>query len=384
MKFTCETKAFNAAMAVAGRVIPVKSPVPILTHIKMVTNDNRVTLVGTDGDTTFEMDVPATVQTEGAACIPFATLTKFVSAAKATEVTIDMADSDAKVSSGRNRITLQVMDTRDYPNYRRVEGDLVTVDAPAFCHALRFCTAAASTEETRYYLCGAFFDEADEYVTAWGTNGNVAHRAEMTGITTVGGGGIVPNAAALTILGVAEKQDTVKVIITDMGWSVDAGAVRVWGKVIDGTFPNMRQMMSQFPGWSNVATVDHAEMTNGIDVAGCGADIDSTKARSLILKCEQGGGIILRGGRPIGGVLHAGRAEVDASVTASFAGSFNAKLIRDAMVGLKVNTIAIDRAEAGGRDIDAIQIKPAQADATVQMSATILGMRATEAELADV
>jgi len=371
-------------MAVAGRVIPQKTPVPILTHIKMVTNDDRVTLVGTDGDTTFEMDVPAEIEIEGASCIPFATLTKFVSAAKATQVTIEVSDKDAKIISGRNRITLQVMDTRDYPNYRRVEGDMVTLDAPAFCHALRFCTAAASTEETRYYLVGAFFDESEGDVTAWGTNGNVAHRAEMTGVATVGGGGIVPTAAAITILSVAEKCDTVKALVTEMGWCVDAGLVRVWGKVIDGKFPNMRQMMAQFPSWSEIASVDHAEMTNGIDVAGCGADVDSTKSRSLILKCDTETGIILRGGRPIGGVLHAGRSEVDAKVTSDFAGSFNAKYIRDALVGLKVNSIVIDRASADGRDLDAIQIKPAQADAMIQMSATILGMRASEEDLADV
>jgi len=173
-------------------------------------------------------------------------------------------------------------------------------------------------------------------------------------------------------------------IITEMGWSVDAGEVRVWGKVVDGKFPNMRQMMAQFPSWSEIASVDHAEMTNGIDVAGCGADVDSTKARSLILKCDLENGIILRGGRPIGGVLHAGRAEVDAKVSAEFAGSFNAKYIRDALVGLKVNSIAIDRASADGRDLDAIQIKPAQSDTTIQMSATILGMRASAEELADV
>ena len=384
MKFTCETKAFNAAMAVAGRVIPAKSPAQILTHLKMVTNDSRVTLIGSDGDTTFEMDVPAVVQTEGATCVPFATLTKFVSAAKATEVTIDMTDHDAKVSSGRNRITLQSMSAEDYPNYRRVEGDMVTVDAPAFCHALRFCAAAASTDQNRWNLIGAYFDEVDGDVVAWGTNGNVAHMAKLSGVPSVGGGGIVPTAAALTILGVAERLETVKVIITNMGWSVDAGLVRVWGKVIDGKFPDMRKMMAQFPEWSAVASVDHAEMTGGIDVAGCGADVDSTKARSLVLKCDPGSGIILRGGRPIGGVLHAGRAEVDASVNGSFAGSFNAKSIRDAMVGLKVDRIAIDRATASGRDLDAIQIRPAQSDAAVQMSATIIGMRATEAELADV
>ena len=66
MIFTVEAKDFRAALQIAGRVIPSKSPWPILTNLKIVTNDDRVTLTGSNGDMTFEADVPAEIETEGA------------------------------------------------------------------------------------------------------------------------------------------------------------------------------------------------------------------------------------------------------------------------------------------------------------------------------
>ena len=99
MKFACDTKAFIAAMGVAGRVIPQKTHIPILQTIKIVTNDSRVTLVGSDGDMTLEMDVVATVQTEGVICLPFEPLSKFVGASKSDSVTIEGGKDQATITN---------------------------------------------------------------------------------------------------------------------------------------------------------------------------------------------------------------------------------------------------------------------------------------------
>ena len=382
MKFTCETKALSEAMAIAGRVIPQKSPWPILINIKMVTNDDRVTMIGSDGDTTFEVDVPASVEIDGAACLPFATFDKFVRAAKATQVAVDLDSDKALIKSGRSRITLMAGPVDDYPIYKPAEGELVTVDAPSFAHALRFCAAAASTEEAQFYLCGVNFDESEDHVVAWGTNGKVAHRASLTNLETLGGGGIIPSLAAQTILALVEKSDTAKVLITDRGWGVESASTRIWGKVIDGQFPNMNQMMTQFSGWEDLATVDHVDMSAGLEVASCGADTDSDKSKSMILNFKAGDGIILRGGRPLGGVVYAGRSEVTAEVAHDWAGGFNSKYITNAMTGLKVDRVAIKRDVKGDNPV--ISIRPAQDDATVEMMSVIYGMRMSDAELADV
>lgn len=383
MKFSCETEALTAAMSIAGSVIPKKSPWPILLNLKIVTNDQKITIVGSDGDTTFEADLVAEVETEGAACLPFATLSKFIGAAKGDQVSFDMEKSEALVKSGRNRITLLSSAVEDYPIYKPAEGEPVTVDGPTFCHALRFCSAAASDSEVQYHLTGAAFLEYDEGVIAWGTDGKVAHKAAISDLKTLGGGGIIPAQAAQTILSVAEKASTVKALICERGWGVETDKCRVWGKVIDAQYPDMQKMMSQFSSWDDLASLEHADISAGIEVAGCGADVDSTKSRSVIINCKKGDPLVLRGGRPAGGVRYPGRAEVDADVQSDFAGAFNSVYLRNAMTGLKVDRVSLRFTEI--RDGDKIiSVSPAQISNSIEMSAVIFGMRVPDAELADV
>lgn len=384
MKFTVEMDDIAPIIATASRVIKPKSPWPILTNIKIATNDDRVTFIGSDGDTTFEMDAPASVEIEGATCLPFATFAKFISAAKGASVSVEVTGDEAIIKSGRARIALMCGHVEDYPNYKPAEGEPIGVDPSSFCHALRFCIAAASTEETRYYLCGAAFVESDiEDVTVWGCDGSMMHRATLIGVKSLGGGGIVPTEAATTILGIAEKSEAVKAMICDRGWGVETPRVRLWGKVIDGNYPDMGKIVATLGQPRGIASVERDAIAQGIEVAGCGADADSTKSRALVVNCTPEGPIILRGAKPAGGVRHAGRAEVDAQVTDDLSAAFNSAYIRAALTGLKVDRITISHATLRG-DAHTLIIRPAQESGAIDMSATIMGMRMSEEELADV
>ena len=82
MKFTVGTTDFKSAMSIAGRVIPQKTPWPIVTNVKIDAGHGQLTLRGTNGDLTLEFDVDADVEETGTALVPFAILSKFISAAK--------------------------------------------------------------------------------------------------------------------------------------------------------------------------------------------------------------------------------------------------------------------------------------------------------------
>lgn len=387
MIFTCETKALAAAMAIAGRVVPQKAHIPIIQHVRLATNDDRVTVTGTSMDTSFQMDVTASVATEGEVCLPFSTLRDFVGRAKGAEISIEVDGTSATIKSGRNRIGLMTQPAEDFPDIAPIDGNPVTVDAPAFCHALRFCSAAAATEDAKWNLRGVWFQESDDgsdFVVAWGTNGSHLHRAQMP-FRSIGSGGIVPTEAAATILSIAEKTDTAQVVVAQHGWSVVAGGVRSWGKCVDGQFPDLVKIVNSLGSWSEVASAEHGDMAEGIDVAACGADADSDKSRATILDCDPGAeAIIVRGLKASAGVSHAGRAEVTASVSAPMKGAFNSAYLRAAMVGLKVPRVAIYTAERASDGMRSIQIRPAQDDANVQMEATVMSMRVADEVLADV
>lgn len=383
MIFTTETKAFAAAVASAAKVIPAKSPWPILTNLKMVTNDDRVTLIGSDGDTTLEIDVPAQVETEGAVCVPFQPLAKFCAAARADTIKIAIDGNGAKAQAGRSRIALSAQSLDDYPNYRPPEGAPATLDGPTLCHALRFCVAAVEDSEVRYHIAGPNFSEIDGGVEVWGTDGKSAHRASISDVPQIGGGGTLPLAAAHVVLSLAEKAETVGFMIGPKGWHLTTDGKRVWGKVIEGQFPDMRRVVSQFSDWRDVATIARDDLSAAVNVATCGTDQDSQKSRNLIIRAAESKNIVMRGHKTSNGVLHAGRAETDATGISDFLGVVSSKYLVGATAGMKADDFMIEGSMSG--DIAAaIRISPAQDSATLEMMALVMAIRASVEELADV
>lgn len=380
MKFTTDAQELQAALRIAGRVIPQKTPWPILTNIKIVTNDDRITVVGSNGDMTFETEVPAQIETEGAICVPFDALGKFVAAVKADTIKLATDDRSVKVSAGRNRITLMTGNVEDYPNYRAAEGEPVTVDGPTLCGAMRYCAAAASDEEARFNLRGVFFDQEDTDLNLWGTNGHIASRCILTDVPEIGGGGILPTEAVQILLSIAAKAKTISININKKGWSATVGGSRVWGKVIDGAFPDMRRMLGQFKTWSDAATIDMDRIQYGLTVGAVGSTTMSDKVNKIILKSLGDDAIIFRGGTAASGVGEPGRAEVDASIKAAFAYAVNAKYLTAALTGVDPDSkLTIRSADGQG-----MQIEPSQSSAVAQMTSVILPMRVSDQELADV
>lgn len=379
MIFTADRKELIAAIAIAGRVIPKKTPWPILQNLKIVTNAERVTLIGSDGDMTFEVDVPADVETEGVACLPFDPLAKFLGAARTESVKISVDDLSAKVQAGRNRVGLSVANVRDYPNYTPPDGDMPEIDGPSFCRAIRFCLAATEDSETRYHIAGTNISERDGDVHVWGTDGHSAHHAIIADLPGIGGGATLPIAAANVALSVADKRETIRFMISDRGWHMARDGMRVWGKVVDGTFPDMDRVTSQFDGWEEVVTATRDDLSGAISVATVGAEQDSDKSRNVVIHARAGHPVAIKGFKASTGVTQAGYAEIEIDAKSDFAAPISAKYLGAAIAGMDDDEVSIFGCDANGRC--GIKVTPAQSSATLTLSATILALRASAAQM---
>lgn len=375
MKLTVDAKAFGAALAIAGRVIPTKTPWPVIMNIHLRAEGTSVTLRGTNADTTYEADVAAEVEMPGEAVIPFATLAKFFSAAKGDSLSIEIEDSKATVKCGRGRIVLSSMSGADFPNYAAASGDLVSLDGETFLKALRFCSAAVMPSELKYHIAGVNISEADGWLDLWGTDGKIAHHAKLVGVSHVGGGGQLTLDAIAVIASIADKADAVSFMICETGWHLNVGSVRAWGKVIDARYPDMERALSAFGDWENVANAEAGDVAQALDVAICGADTNSDKTRHIVLRCTDK--MALRGYKPGFGTITAGRVEVDAEINAETAIALNADYLRASLLGIG-GGVSISRSG------DALRVEPRQLSATLPVEATIFAIRASEAELADV
>lgn len=377
MIFTCETKGFLDALNVAGRVVPAKGTYPIILSVKINASDSGITMTATNMDTTHELSIAADVTTDGEWCIPFAALSKFVIAAKATTVTVSVDGKIAQIKSGRSRITLHVNKGADFPIQTPAESEFTAVDGPTFCDALRFCYAATSTEEARYYLQGVSFDNDDPDLTLWGTNGHCMHRATLPGMGSKEWAGILHRDAVQSILAVSAKVETIHFFITEKGWGAIAGPTRMWGKVIDGTFPDVRRVTSGASSFAEVASVEVQDLTNGVAVASVGSNVGSERSLTIALRGD-GDTLTINGVHPSsdGGVRDAGQAEVDASIREPFFAGLNAKYLTAALTGFGGERVKIRASN------EMFVVEPAQDSATSQFTSLIMQIRIQETAVA--
>ena len=377
MKFTVDAKAFGAAMAVAGRVISPKSPWPILANVRIEAKENMLTMMGSNGDVTFEADVPASVATAGTALVSHDQLSKFFSAAKGGEVSVEVSRDGCIVKSGRGRIVLATSPIDDYPRYNGPDGALATLDAPALCASLRYCVAAADDSEARYYLRGVYVEETPHGLEYWGTDGHALHHAATEGSASIGGGGIIPTEAVNIITSIADRQETVGLLVCATGWSISAAGVRAFGKVIDATYPDVRRVVKGFGDWAEVAVVAKDDIMATLAIAACGGNDAPGGSRQIVIRGTVDSKIVIFGQGARSGVISAGRAETEALAKSDFSGCVNSKLLAAAMSGIEADSIAIHRCSI------AWMVQAAQASATTSMTGYVMAIRANEEEMSD-
>lgn len=326
---TIETKAAQAAVKALMQVVPSKVTIPIMGHIMITHADDALEMTASDMDTTMRITVRCNASPLDAVCLPAGPFAEFIGKAKGGEINIAIDGAAATVSSGRNRIKLATMPAADYPMVKPPVTPAVDIDPVAVAAALKFCAASVEDSEVRYHIAGVHLAPGDGVTDAWGTDGRSVHHwrlSEIVGIEAA----TIPSDAVAVIVSALAGADSARMGLSERGWALDAPGLSVWGKVIDGGYPDVRRAVSQFGEWiDTVPEVRAADLIEGINGAAIGADKDSAKARNMVVKIG-GDGISLRGHKGVSGVMSAGRAFVDCATDGEFGAILNGDKIRAA------------------------------------------------------
>lgn len=378
MIFTIEGEAFQAALKQVGTVVPAKSPIPLMSSVKIVTRDGCIVLTATDMDRAIEVECAAEVEVDGDGCIAFSTLAQFVGAARKKSVRLSAEGGTAKLSAGRSRISLHVLDTADFPSIEVEEMSLATIAAADLSRVLRFGLAAASTKEVQWHLCGVRVAEHDGNTHIVGTDGGSMHMVEMVGRPDIGTG-TVPTAAVDAILKLCPKDGPVMFGVQPNGWRFESEGVRIWGRCIDGAFVDYMRMIGNMGETSAIAEADAMDLRDALTVAAIGAETDGNKSRDIAVLAKPGGALVLRGRAGANGVVHAGRAEIEGAGLAEFSAGYSGKMLERGFDGIPDGQASL---VVNGQGI--LQVAPTQEDATIRMRVIVSAMRFTQQELADV
>ncbi len=266
MKLTISRDALFAALERVIRVVEKRNTVPILSHIRAVAKDERLSLTGTDLDMETVSSAEAEVGVAGETTLPaklMEDLLRKLPAGAKVELAVDGEQGKLTIKSGRSRISVNTLPSGDFPDLS--VGDMPNsfrLTAAALLNMLDRVSFAISTEETRYYLNGIYLHLAQgddgPALRAVATDG---HRLAQHQVLAPQGtenlpGVIVPRKAVAEITRLLKPlgEESVRLEVSTTKLRLTAGVTTLTTKLIDGTFPDYGRVVPS--GNDKLVTLD--------------------------------------------------------------------------------------------------------------------------------
>lgn len=343
---TLERDALLPVLARTTSVVESRTTIPILAHLLMRAEGEALHLTGTDLDISVASQVAARV--DGLATsftAPAGMLHDIVKKLpEGAQVTLTHDGSQLIVKAGRSRFTLSTLTADYFPEVPEPEfAHRFTLPRKTLEALLARVNFAISTEETRYYLNGAFWHVLDGRLASVATDG---HRLALLRVPAPEGaegmpGIIIPRKSVGEVLKLLKtaKEETVEVEICSTKARFQIGSTRLVSKLIDGTFPDYQRVIPQRN--DKVATAEREDLLRAADRV---STISSERGRAVKLRFT-GESLELSVTNPDAG-SSSEEVEIRFSGTDMEIG-FNARYLEDALDAIEGDVAKITLADSG-------------------------------------
>lgn len=246
MKFECNADQLLQAVSTAARFIERRPNLPVLGSILLTADGSQLVLRATNLECGVEITVPAKVSAAGTVAVPGGVLYGFLGNARSKVVSGSLVKELLSLQTDRAKASIKTIPHDDFPVLPRVSASTsFTAKAQDLVRAIRSVVFCASTSAVKPELQSVLVYADGGKLTAVATDS--FRLAEKT--TPLRAGGTVPNlliparnAAELMRIMEAASGD-VEIYYNENQISTHVEQVYYTSRLIDGTFPNYRQII---------------------------------------------------------------------------------------------------------------------------------------------
>ncbi len=247
MKLKVSRDAIIAALNKVQSIVSTRTTLPILSNILLEAADGQLKITATDLEVSVVTTVDAEVKTAGATTLPARRTFSIFKELSASEIEIDVDDGHiASIQSGSAFFKLNGMSEEEFPPLPNVEFKYsYSIDQPVLKEMLQKTCYASSNDETRYILNGCLMSFKDEKMTMVATDGRrlalVEQEVEFPAESEMDL--VVPTKTVNELVRTLGDKGTVEIRSTDKQIVFEFSDLTIISKLIDGTFPNFRQVV---------------------------------------------------------------------------------------------------------------------------------------------
>lgn len=246
MKLECTTEQLLTAVSLTVRFIERRANLPVLGSVLLVVESGRLTLRATNLECGVEVSVPAKVTEGGTAAVAGSVLFGFLGNARGKNVSITLSGGVLKIETERTSASIKVVPHEDFPILPQVPATTsFTIKATDLARAVRSVAYCASTSAIKPELQSVLlYAEAGKLITAATDSFRLAEKS-----VPIRAQGSIPqlllparNATELYRILEGVNGD-IDIYYNEHQISTHIGSVYYTSRLIDGAFPNYRQIL---------------------------------------------------------------------------------------------------------------------------------------------
>jgi len=250
VKFRAERDVLLDALVTTGRAAATRGgALPSLSGVRLEVRGDVLHLAGSDLDLTVQIEVSVAGIADGVCVIPARLGTDIVRAVDPGAVTFSLEGPEAVITAGRSQFSVRVFPVEEFLRLPDSTGDAVTLDAATLAAALSQVIRAASKDDARPVLAGVLMTAEPAGLRLVATDSYRLAMRDLPGTALVSEGQhvLVPARALGELSRVLSANLPGSGEITlrlgaDQA-SFEVGRVRVTTRLIEGEFPNYRQLV---------------------------------------------------------------------------------------------------------------------------------------------
>jgi DNA polymerase-3 subunit beta len=250
MKIKATRQALLDALLIVSRAVSARAALQALSGI-LITAEQAVRLRATDMELGLDVGLKAEIETAGAVVLPGRLLVEVVRSLPEGPVTLAWreAERDVELTAGSSRFHLRTLPSDDFPRFPEPEGEPIELPAEALQQTINRVARAASRDEARPVLTGVLVTTEGDQLTMVATD-SYRLAVKRTTLEAPVDNGLEANVPAralreLARLIEAAGDGSLRVWLTRNQALFQVGAVSLSTRLIDGQFPNHRQLLPE-------------------------------------------------------------------------------------------------------------------------------------------
>jgi len=281
MKVSILKENLAKALSICGRVVSTRGSLEILSNVMISTESGRLKISATNLEVGINYWVGAKVEKEGAITVPARLITDVVNSLSSEKIVLDIEETTLHINSDNDKLSIKGISIDEFPLIPKIENTTFKISSKVLREALSQVSFAAALDEARPVLSGVYMlVDGDKLVLAATDSYRLAEKIIKLEKKVADRIEVIIPARALIELSrtLSDLETDIKVCVTDNQILFAADEVEFTSRLIEGNFPNYKQIIpdtsdtkavvsvSEFSSVLKVASLFARENANSVNI----------------------------------------------------------------------------------------------------------------------